>query len=72
MHAEAERTDPALLPDMVAEVIRRHQSRRRTRTATWREHVKTAQAWRNGHNRMAAAAQTRAAGLDLDAGGIEL
>jgi hypothetical protein len=34
--------------------------------------VKTAQAWRTGHERMAAAAATRTAGVDLDAGGLEL
>lgn len=32
------------------------------------EHGKTAQAWRAGHERMAAAAATSAAGIDLDAG----
>jgi conjugative relaxase-like TrwC/TraI family protein len=69
MHAEAERTERGLLPEVVAEVIQRHEARRRARTATWRSHVKTAQAWRAGHERMAAAA-TRAAGIDLD--GIEL
>jgi hypothetical protein len=68
MHAEAERTEPDLLPEMVAEVIGRHQQRRRTRIATWREHLKAAHAWQAGHDRMAAAAQTRTAGIDLDAG----
>ena len=31
--------------------------------------MKTAQAWRAGHERMAAAATTRTVGIDLDAGG---
>jgi hypothetical protein len=31
MHAEAERTEPTLLPEVVAEVIERHEARRRAR-----------------------------------------
>jgi hypothetical protein len=72
MHAEAERTDPALLPEAIAEVVQHHVARCRTRMATWRAHTKTAQAWQAGYERMAAAAATRAAGIDLDAGGLEL
>jgi ATP-dependent exoDNAse (exonuclease V) alpha subunit len=72
MHAEAERTERALLPEVVAEVIERHEARRRARRTAWQAHVKTAQAWRAGHERMAAAAATRTAGVDLDAGGMEL
>jgi conjugative relaxase-like TrwC/TraI family protein len=68
MHAEAERTDPTLLPERVAEVIQRHEARRRTRHTAWRAHVKTAQAWQAGHERMTAAAAARSAGIDLDAG----
>jgi hypothetical protein len=54
MHAEAERTDPILIPEMVAEVIQRHEARRRARRTAWQAHVKTAQAWRAGIERMAA------------------
>jgi hypothetical protein len=72
MHAEAQRTERGLLPDAVADVIGRHEARRRTRMAAWREHIKTAQAWQAGHERMAAAAEAHAAGIDLDAGGLEL
>ena len=68
MHAEAERTERDLLPEVVAEVIERHEARRRTRHTAWQAQVKTAQAWQAGHERMAAAAQTRTAGIDLDAG----
>ena len=71
MHAEAERTDPALLPEVVTEVIQRHQERRRTRHTAWQAHMKTAEAWRAGHERMAAAAETRTDGIDLDADGLE-
>ncbi len=66
MHAQAQRTDPGLLPERVAEVIERHQARRRTRMAAWREHIKTAQAWQAGHQRMAAAATSRAAEIEFD------
>jgi hypothetical protein len=67
MHAEAERTEPTLLPERVAEVIQRHEARRRTRMTAWREHIRTAQAWRAGRERMAAAGATRSDGIDLDA-----
>jgi hypothetical protein len=72
MHTEAERTERALLPEVVAEVIERNTQRRRVRRTVWQAHVKTAQAWRAGHERMAAAAATRAAGVDLEADGVEL
>jgi hypothetical protein len=68
MHAEAEHTDPTLLPEMVTEVIQRHEARRRARRTACQAHVKTAQAWRASIERMAAAAQIRTAGIDLDAG----
>ena len=64
MHAEAERNVPALLPEVVAEVIQRHDARRRARMAAWPAHMKTAQAWRAGHKRIAAAAAARGAGVD--------
>jgi hypothetical protein len=68
MHAETERTEPTLLPERVAEVIQRHEARRRTRMAAWREHIKTAQAWRAGHERMATAGASRNAGIDVESG----
>lgn len=71
MHTEAERTARELLPEMVAEVIERNQARRRARRTVWQAHVRTARTWRDGYERMAAAA-SRTAGVDLDAGGIEL
>jgi hypothetical protein len=72
MHTEAERTERTLLPEVVAEVIERNTQRRRARRTAWQAHVKTAQAWRAGHERMAAAAATYTAGVDLGAGGLEL
>jgi hypothetical protein len=68
MHAEAERTERHLLPEVVAGVMQRHEARH---TAS-RAHLKTAQAWRAGHARMAAAAATRTASIDLDAAGLDL
>jgi hypothetical protein len=59
MHTDAERTERTLLPEVVAEVIERNQARRRGRRTVWRAHVRTAQAWRDGYERMAAAAATR-------------
>ena len=41
-HAEAERTERGLLPEVVAEVIQRHQARRRARRTAWQAHVRTA------------------------------
>jgi len=38
----------------------------------WQAHVKTARAWRAGHERVAAAAATPTVGVHLDAGGLEL
>ena len=51
MHAEAERTERGLLPEVVAEVIRRNEQGRRARRAAWKAHVKTAQTWRAGPSR---------------------
>ena len=72
MHAEAERTERGLLPELVAEVIERDDQRRRARRAAWQAHVRTAEAWPTGHKRMAAAAATRAAGVGVDVDGLEL
>jgi hypothetical protein len=52
--------------------LKRHEARRRARHTASRAHLKTAQAWRVGHERMAAAAATRTASTDLDGGGPDL
>jgi hypothetical protein len=70
MHAEAERTERGLLPEVVAEVTQRNEARRRARRTAWQAHVRTAEAWRDGAERMAAATQTRSASVGLD--GLEL
>jgi conjugative relaxase-like TrwC/TraI family protein len=72
MHAEAERTERHVLPEVVADLIQRNDQRRRTRRDLWRQHIRTTEAWRAGHERMAAAQATRSAGVDLDAGGLDL
>ena len=54
MHTEAERTERHLLPDVVAELLQRHDTRRRARRAAWLAHLRTAEIWRAGHERMAA------------------
>ena len=71
MHAEAERTEPHLLPEVVADLLQRHDTRRRARRTAWLSHVRTAEMWLAGHQLMAAAAE-RTSSVDLDAGGLEL
>ena len=71
MHTEAERTERHLLPEVVAEVIERNEARRRVRRAMWQAHRRTAEAWRSGYERVAAAA-TRDAGIGLEASGFEM
>ncbi|AGB26838.1 TrwC relaxase (plasmid) [Mycobacterium sp. JS623] len=71
MHTEAERTEPHLLPEAVAEVIQRNHVRRRVRRAMWQTHRRTAEAWRSGYERVAAAA-TRDAGIGLEVSGLEM
>jgi hypothetical protein len=71
MHTEAERSAPHVLPDVVAEVIRRKKVRRRPRRTMWREHLRTAQAWRSGYEHVAEAA-TRSAGTGLEVSGLEV
>jgi conjugative relaxase-like TrwC/TraI family protein len=72
MHTEAERTAPDLLPEVVTDVIERNDARRRARRSLWRAHVRTAEAWRSGYEHVAAAAVTRAVGVDLGVSGFEM
>jgi hypothetical protein len=62
------RTERHLLPAMVAEVSQFNDTRRRARRPASQAHIRTAQYWRDGYERMATSAQTRTAGIDLDAG----
>jgi hypothetical protein len=72
MHAETERTERRLLPDVVGELLQRHEQRRRVRRASWNVHVKAAESWRSRSERIAAEAATRSAGVDIDAAGLEM
>jgi hypothetical protein len=60
-HAEAQNTDPALLPHGVAEVFRSREARTRARKAAWRAYMKTAQARSAGNERVGAT-------IDLETG----
>jgi hypothetical protein len=56
---------------VVADLLQRHDTRRRARRTAWLSHVRTAEMWLAGHQLMAAAAE-RTSSVDLDAGGLEL
>ena len=44
VHAEAERTERHLLPDVIGQLLERHEQRRAARRAVWREHAARARA----------------------------
>lgn len=71
MHAEAERTDRDLLPAVVGALLDRHDQRRHTRHASWREHNAEARRREAAYERLRQAAQRssqRAQERDRDAG----
>ena len=72
MHAEAERTQPHMLPDAVRELLERHEQRRRVRREVWCQHSATERAWRAAYERLAVTDASHDTGIDLDAGGLEL
>jgi hypothetical protein len=53
VHAEAERTARDLLPDIVGQLLERHDQRRSARRAVWREHNAGARAREATYQRMA-------------------
>jgi conjugative relaxase-like TrwC/TraI family protein len=72
MHAEAEHTDRQLLPDIVGQLLARHDARRATRRKTWRAHTAAQRAFHERYQRLAADIG-RAAGRGMDRGhGLEL
>jgi conjugative relaxase-like TrwC/TraI family protein len=72
MHAEAERTDRELLPEIVARLLDLHAARRAARRQTWREHTATERAFYERYQRLAADIG-RAADRGTDRGyGLEL
>ena len=70
MHAEAERTERHLLPEVVADLLERHDDRRRARSAVWKAHLKSVEAWHARHERMASAVSD-AAWIGLE-NGVEI
>ena len=54
MHAEAERTDRGLLPDVVGRLLDRHDARRAARHQTWRHHTAAHRAFYERYERLAA------------------
>ena len=72
MHAEAEHTDRELLPDIVGQLLDRHDARRAARRQAWREHTAAQRAFYERYERLAADIG-RAAERGMDRGyGLEL
>jgi hypothetical protein len=70
VHAEPERTENHLLPDLVTELLQRNSDRRHTRQVAWQSQLRAAELWTAGHERMAAEARTSAAPIYAD--GLQL
>jgi hypothetical protein len=71
MHAEAERTDRELLPDIIGRLLNRHDARRAARRQTWREHITAERAFHQRYEHLAADIR-RAAERGMDRGyGLE-
>ena len=72
MHAEAEYTDRELLPDIIGQLVARHDARRAARRQDWREHTAAQRAFYERYQRLAADIG-RAANRGMDRGyGLEL
>ena len=72
MHAEAERTDRELLPDIIGRLLTRHDARRAARRQAWREHTAAQRAFHERYQRLTADIG-RAAERGMDRGyGLEL
>jgi hypothetical protein len=54
MHAEAERTERELLPDIVGKLLDRHDARRAARRQDWRDHTAAQRAFYERYQRLAA------------------
>ena len=70
MHTEAQRTERHLLPEMVSDLLERHEARRSTRQTLWQDHLRSVEAWRARRERMAATTQ-RSPGLEIQTDGLE-
>lgn len=72
MHAEAEHTDRELLPEIVAQLLERHEAHRTARRQTWREHAAAQRAFHERYERLVADMES-AAERGMDRGyGLEL
>ena len=75
MHAEAEHTAREHLPDIVGEVLDRHEQRRGTWRAAWREHTRAQQSLHQAYERFRAGVERstgRSRSRGRDVGGLEL
>lgn len=79
MHTEAEHTAREHLPDIIDQVLDRHDQRRGTWRAAWRDHTRTQQSrhqayerFRAGLERSAERSHSRSRGRDRDVGAFEL
>ena len=59
MHAEAERAQQHLLPEVVAGLLKRHEERRLVRRTAWQTHSRNKEAWLTGGELMAAVTRDR-------------
>ena len=67
MHAEADRTERHLVPEVVAQLLERHDENSRALRDVWRVHRAGARAYAAAYQRIAAHS-TPEHGVDLDAG----
>jgi hypothetical protein len=75
MHAEAERTERHLLPQVIADLLERNEHRRADRRETWRHHNADARRRAAAYERVAetqARAQTSERSRSIDGDGLEL
>jgi ATP-dependent exoDNAse (exonuclease V) alpha subunit len=70
MHAEAQQTDRAQLPDVIDQLLDRHGQRRASRTVAWRHQIASALKRRGAYERMTAA--TPSTDRARYVGGLEL
>jgi hypothetical protein len=57
MHAEAEHTGREFLPEVVAGLLDRHDSRRAARCRAWRQYTAAERAWQAAYKRIARTAE---------------
>jgi hypothetical protein len=70
VHAEAQRIDSRLLPDLVAQLVLRNRHRCRSRRHTWSAHTRATELRNTGYDRIRDDAS--AVRADIDAGGMSL